>query len=41
VKLSPLGMPVTVYRNVPTPRDDDGDCGAVRGKIIAKGNRST
>jgi hypothetical protein len=39
VRLSPLGTAATNWPIVPVP--DDGDCGAVGGMKIGRGNRST
>jgi hypothetical protein len=39
VRLSPLGTAATVWPIVLAP--DDGDCGAIAGMKIGKGNRST
>jgi hypothetical protein len=40
VRLSPLGTAATTGPIVPDP-DDDGDCGAISGMKVGRGNRST
>jgi hypothetical protein len=41
VRLSPLDTSVTNLPIVPVRDDDDGECGAVGGMRIGRGNRST
>jgi hypothetical protein len=41
VRLSPLGTAVTIGLLYQTHMTDDGDCGAIGGIMIGRGNRST